>query len=123
MLLIRLLSLISSLPTFAQDFGRGQPPDNDTLAAFVLLTLLPLAAKATLIAGLAKLFRAPYWPVPPYLVPIPMPVQCRLIFGEPMHFKGDGTESDQVIDGYVEQVRERIAALVEEGRVARREAE
>ncbi len=68
---------------------------------------------------LAKLFRAPYWPVPPYLVPVPLPVQCRLVFGEPMHFEGNGRESDQVIDGYVQQVRERIAALVDEGREAR----
>ena len=72
---------------------------------------------------LAKLFRAPYWPVPPYLVPLPLPVQCRLIFGEPMRFEGDGTESDEVIDGYVDQVRDRIADLIEDGRAERRAAE
>jgi hypothetical protein len=33
-----------------------------------------------------------------------------------MAFPGTGTEDDQVIGGYVQQVKERIARLIEEGR-------
>lgn len=68
---------------------------------------------------LAKVFRAPYFPVTPYGLPVPLPVQCHLHYGEPMRFEGDGTEPDDVIDGYVDAVRERIAALTEEARAAR----
>ncbi len=67
---------------------------------------------------MARLTGVPYWPVPPYLLPVPLPVACRVHYGEPMHFEGDGTESDQVIEGYVKAVRARIASLIQEGRAA-----
>jgi 1-acyl-sn-glycerol-3-phosphate acyltransferase len=69
---------------------------------------------------LAKLTGAPYIPVPPYLLPIPMPVHCEIYYGEPMHFEGDGNEADDTIERYVGQVRDRIAELIERGRVERR---
>ena len=65
---------------------------------------------------LAKLVGVPYWPVPPYLVPLPLPVPCRIHYGHPLYFEGDGTESDSVIEEYVQQVRTQIAILIEEGR-------
>ncbi|MBV69876.1 MAG: acyltransferase [Myxococcales bacterium] len=68
--------------------------------------------------SLAKLVGVPYWPVPPYLLPVPLPIRCRIHYGEPMFFEGDGTESDVVIDGYVKDVRSRIAELITEGRQA-----
>lgn len=71
-------------------------------------------------ATLAKLFHAPYFPVPPYLVPIPMPFPCQLYYSEAMRFEGTGTEDDDVIEGYVDQVRDRIVTLIEEGRRRRR---
>lgn len=70
---------------------------------------------------LAKWIGAPYVPITPYGLPVPLPVQCSLHYGEPFRFPGDGTEPDQVIEGYVDQVRARISTLIEEGRVARRE--
>ena len=65
---------------------------------------------------LAKAFRVPYWPVPKHIIPLPLPLQCRIHYGDPLHFEGDGTESDAVIEGYVQQVREQIAVLIAEGR-------
>ena len=65
---------------------------------------------------LAKLIGVPYWPVPPYLVPLPLPVPCRIHYGAPLYFEGDGTESDTVIEEYVQEVRGRIAELITEGR-------
>ena len=64
---------------------------------------------------LAKIIGAPYVPIPVHLIPIPLPVPCDLHFGEPMTFDGDGTESDEVIEGYVAQVKVRIAELIEVG--------
>lgn len=68
---------------------------------------------------LARLVGAPYWPVPPYLIPVPLPVACDIFYGEPMRFEGDGTEPDEIISAYVDQVKERIEALIERGRQVR----
>ena len=64
---------------------------------------------------LAKLIRAPYVPVSSHLLPIPLPVQCSLHYGRPLHFEGNGNEDDWVIRGYVEQVRDSIGTLLREG--------
>ncbi|MCA9601219.1 MAG: 1-acyl-sn-glycerol-3-phosphate acyltransferase [Polyangiales bacterium] len=63
---------------------------------------------------LGKLFGLPYIPVTPYIVPVPLPATLRVHYGEPMHFEGTGNEDDLVIHGMVEQVRERIAQLMDD---------
>jgi 1-acyl-sn-glycerol-3-phosphate acyltransferase len=70
--------------------------------------------------ALAKLVGAPYWPVPPYIVPVPLPVACHIHYGEPMTFDGDGTESDEIIHKYVDAVKSRIEGLIAKGREERR---
>ncbi len=69
---------------------------------------------------LARLTGAPYIPIPPYLLPVPMPVHCEIYYGEPMVFEGDGSEADEVIEGHVQQVKDRIRQLIERGRAERR---
>jgi 1-acyl-sn-glycerol-3-phosphate acyltransferase len=64
---------------------------------------------------LARLTGAPYWPVPPHIIPFPKPVTCGIYYGKPMRFKGNGTERDEVILEYVEQVKERISELIVQG--------
>lgn len=71
---------------------------------------------------LARLLKVPYIPVSPYLLPVPLPVPCQIFYGEPMEFDGDGSEADEVIIGYVEEVRDRIRSLIDRGREWRREA-
>jgi 1-acyl-sn-glycerol-3-phosphate acyltransferase len=66
--------------------------------------------------ALGKLVGAPYVPITPYLVTIPLPVSLEIHYGEPMMWSGSGSEDDEVIAGYVEQVRGRIAELIEVGR-------
>ena len=60
-------------------------------------------------------------PVTPWGVALPVPAPCEVHYGEPMRFEGSGDEDDVVIKGYVEQVKSRIAALVDTARRARRE--
>jgi len=67
------------------------------------------------IEFLGKLVGVPFLPVAPQLLLFPLPVACQLHFGEPMHFDGDGRESDAVIDEYVDRVKARIARLIDEG--------
>jgi 1-acyl-sn-glycerol-3-phosphate acyltransferase len=69
--------------------------------------------------ALGKLIGAPYVPVTPYLLPLPLPVRLAIHYGEPMRFEGTGTEDDAVIARYVGRVKDRIAALVEHGRALR----
>jgi len=73
--------------------------------------------------ALGKLVGAPYVPVTPYLLPLPMPVRLDIVYGEPIHFEGSGNEDDRVIVSYVEQVKTAIASLIDDGRRHRRGAE
>jgi 1-acyl-sn-glycerol-3-phosphate acyltransferase len=66
--------------------------------------------------SLGKLVGAPYVPITPYGLAIPLPVRLSVHYGEPMMFSGTGSEDDEVINGYVAQVKARIAALMEIGR-------
>jgi len=70
---------------------------------------------------LGRLVGAPYIPVTSYLLPIPRPARFDICYGEPMTFEGTGSEDDEVIHGYIEQVKARIAALIEDGRRERGE--
>ena len=70
---------------------------------------------------LAKLLQVPYFPITSHLVPLPKRTPCQVEFGEPLHFKGDGSEPDEIIAGYIDEVRRSIEALIERGQ-QRREA-
>ena len=64
---------------------------------------------------LGRLLGAPYIPVPMQLAPIPIPVTCQIYYGKPIHFEGDGSESDEVIAEYADIVKQRIASMVAHG--------
>lgn len=73
------------------------------------------------IQSLAKLMNMPAFPITPTwpllgpLGAMPLPVKYRLYFGEPMTFEGDPDDEDRIIGAHVEQVREGIRALVDQG--------
>jgi 1-acyl-sn-glycerol-3-phosphate acyltransferase len=69
--------------------------------------------------ALGKLMGVPYVPVTPWLLPVPLPVQLEIHYGEPLVFQGTGDEEDHVIEGYVAKVKARIAGLIERGRAER----
>lgn len=64
---------------------------------------------------LGRLLGAPYVPVTPYLLPVPLPVRMDIVYGEPLVFQGNGTEEDEVVVAYVGRVKQRIAELTQEG--------
>lgn len=64
---------------------------------------------------LGKLVGAPYIPLVRHILPIPLPAKCELYFGEPMVFEGDGKEDDDIIEGYVSKVREKINGMLAHG--------
>jgi 1-acyl-sn-glycerol-3-phosphate acyltransferase len=65
--------------------------------------------------ALGRLMGAPYIPVTPWGVALPRPTRLSIHYGEPMRFAGTGTEEDAVIAGYVDQVKARVAGLIQEG--------
>jgi 1-acyl-sn-glycerol-3-phosphate acyltransferase len=70
--------------------------------------------------AIGRLIGVPYIPVTPWLVALPIPVKLEVHYSEPMFFEGSGTEEDEVIQANVEQVKERIAGMIERQRKARR---
>lgn len=65
---------------------------------------------------IGKLFGVPYIPLTAYGLPVPLPRPCEIIYGEPLHFHGTGNEDDEHIEVLVHEVKEKVRALLEEGR-------
>jgi 1-acyl-sn-glycerol-3-phosphate acyltransferase len=69
---------------------------------------------------LGRLVGAPYVPITPYLVALPLPVRLDVLYGESIQLHGTGNEDDEIVLGHVELVKTRIAELLERGRALRR---
>jgi 1-acyl-sn-glycerol-3-phosphate acyltransferase len=69
--------------------------------------------------ALGKLFGAPYVPITPYLVALPLPVSLSVAYGAPMAFTGTGDEDDGVVAIHVAEVKAKIAEMLERGRERR----
>lgn len=75
---------------------------------------------------LAKLIKAPYFPVSPWLpllgplAYLPLPVKFRLHFGAPMTFDGPFDDEDALIDEKVDVVQDEIQRMINEGLAARK---
>jgi 1-acyl-sn-glycerol-3-phosphate acyltransferase len=67
-----------------------------------------------------RLVGVPYLPVTPWLLPVPRPVRLEIHYGTPLVFEGTGSEEDEVVHRYVEQVKSSIETLIDKGREARR---
>ncbi len=80
-------------------------------------------APAINLRPLARMLRAPAFPVvpyPPFVPLVPLPVKYRLYFGEPMHFEGDPDDEAEVLDEKVRVVKNRIQSMLHVGLQERR---
>lgn len=66
--------------------------------------------------SLGKLLGVPYIPVTPWLVALPIPAKLEVYYSAPMVFEGEGSEEDELVNAHVEQVKDRIAQLIDVGR-------
>lgn len=79
------------------------------------------------VKPLARLLGFPYFPIPPHLplvglaAYLPLPVRFHVHFGELMHFSGPFDDEDEMIDGKVRAVMNRIQSMIDDG-LARRES-
>lgn len=67
------------------------------------------------IYKLGKLLGVPYLPVTPWLLPLPRPAKLTMRFSPPIRFEGSGEEDDETVQGFVDQVKNRIAELIAQG--------
>lgn len=67
---------------------------------------------------LARLLGMPAFPL--VVTPFPFPVRYHIYFGEPMEFRGNPNDEDQVIEEKVEQVKAKIRSMIEAGLRRRR---
>lgn len=70
------------------------------------------------IKPLADLLGMPAFPI--LLNYFPLPVRYHLYFGDPMEFRGNANDEDEVIGKKVEQVKARISGMIQEGLRRRR---
>lgn len=105
-----------SLVEFGTGFMRLALQTNSPIIPFAFIGAGEAIPTVVNLERLGRMLGVPYIPVTPYLLPIPRPVRCRIVYGEPMVFDGNGNEEDTVICSYVEQVRARIGNLIAIGR-------
>lgn len=67
---------------------------------------------------LAHLLQMPAFPL--VITPFPFPVRYHIYFGEPMEFRGNWNDEDEVIVTKVEQVKTRIHDMIQRGLRQRR---
>ncbi len=70
------------------------------------------------VKPLADILGMPAFPI--LLNYFPLPVRYHLYFGEPMEFRGNANDEDEVIGKKVEQVKRRIHDMIQEGLKRRR---
>jgi len=105
-----------TLVSFGTGFMRLALQTGSPIVPFAFLGAGEAIPTVMNLRRLGKLLGAPYIPVTPYLLPVPLPVSCKIVYGEPMRFEGTGNEADEVVHAYVEQVRARIGNLIAQGR-------
>ena len=64
---------------------------------------------------------APYFSITVYLLPGTLPGHLAVHYGEPIFVEGTGNEDDTTSEHKVEEVKERIAELIEHGERVRSE--
>ncbi len=107
-----------TLTTFGSGFARLAL---ETQSPVIPVAVLGAGDALPTIANLKRLgalFRAPYVPVTPYLLPIPLPVRIELHIGKAINLEGSGNEEDEVLNIQIERVRSAISQMIARGRQA-----
>jgi 1-acyl-sn-glycerol-3-phosphate acyltransferase len=104
------------LETFGHGFMRLALATNTPIIPIALVGAEEQAPAVADIKPLAKLLGFPAFPlIAPQIIPLPLPVKYYIHFGEPMNFGGDGTEDDEVVSQYVNEVKETIQHMLHVG--------
>lgn len=72
---------------------------------------------------IAKLIKAPSFPIvpyPPFFPLVPLPVKYRIYFGSPISLEGDPDEDQEQLDQKIDTVKEAISSLLQHGLAERK---
>ena len=105
----------NSLVEFGTGFVRLAMRSKSPIVPFAFLGGGDAIPTVTNLYRVGKLVGVPYLPVTPWLLPLPRPAKLSLRFSEPMRFEGTGEEDDATVQGFVDQVKRRIAQLIDRG--------
>jgi 1-acyl-sn-glycerol-3-phosphate acyltransferase len=113
------------LERFGQGFMRLALETKTPIVPIAVVGAEEQAPALANLESLAKLFSMPAFPVTPtfpLLGPaglLPYPSRYSIYFGEPMTFEGNGDEEDEVVFGFVSEVKQKIESMLEVGLAAR----
>jgi len=105
-----------SLVDFGTGFMRLAIKTRSPLVPFAFIGGGDAIPTVTNLYKVGRLVGVPYLPVTPWILPLPRPVPLSVHYGEPLRFEGTGDEDDETIQGYVNQVKERIGGMLERSR-------
>jgi len=105
-----------SLVDFGTGFMRLALRTRSPIVPFAFIGGGDAVPTVTNLYKVGKLIGVPYLPVTPWLLPVPRPVPLSVHFCEPLRFEGTGEEDDEIIQRSVDQVKERIAGMIERSR-------
>jgi 1-acyl-sn-glycerol-3-phosphate acyltransferase len=109
-----------SLVDFGTGFVRLALKTNTPIVPFAVLgggEAFPTVANAY---KLGRVLGVPYVPLVAYGLPVPLPAKIEIEYGAPLVFQGTGNEDDEIVFGYVDKVKEVIAAMLAAGARRRR---
>jgi 1-acyl-sn-glycerol-3-phosphate acyltransferase len=109
------------LERFGTGFMRLALETNTPIVPIAVVGAEEQAPAVANLKSLARVVGAPAFPVTPtfpLLGPVgllPLPTRYRIYFGDPLSFDGGGDEEEEVIERYVQTVKQKIEALIQRG--------
>jgi 1-acyl-sn-glycerol-3-phosphate acyltransferase len=109
-----------SLVEFGTGFMRLALETKSPIVPFAVLGGGEAYPTVTNAYKLGKLLGVPYVPIVAYGLPLPLPAKIEIEYAPAMRFEGTGNEDDEVVHGYVRQVKTVIAQMLSDGARRRR---
>ena len=106
------------LQEFGYGFMRLALETNTPIVPVAVVGSEEQAISVANVKPLAEMLGMPAFPI--LLNYFPLPVRYHIYFGEPMEFRGNANDEDEVIGKKVEQVKRRIHDMIEHGLRQRR---
>jgi 1-acyl-sn-glycerol-3-phosphate acyltransferase len=105
-----------SLVDFGSGFMRLALRTKSPLVPFAFLGGGDAIPTVTNLYKIGNLLGLPYLPVTPWLLPLPRRARLSVHFGEPLRFEGSGSEDDDTMHRRADEVKVRIADLIQRNR-------
>jgi 1-acyl-sn-glycerol-3-phosphate acyltransferase len=110
----------NSLVDFGSGFIRLALKTRSPIVPFAVLgggEAFPTVANAYKLGHMLGL---PYVPLVAYGLPLPLPAKIEIEYAPPLVLSGTGNEDDEIVFGYVDQVKDIIAGMLRRGARRRR---